>query len=38
VLEKLVAINPINKIRGILKGENPYLIKNEEKLVKLYTK
>jgi prephenate dehydrogenase len=27
-----------NKIRGILKGENPYLIKNEEKLVKLYTK
>ena len=27
-----------NKIRGILEGENPHLIKNEEKLVKLYTK
>lgn len=27
-----------NKIRGILDGENPHLIKNEEKLVKLYTK
>ena len=31
-------ISNANKIRGILKGENPYLIKNEEKLVKLYTK
>jgi len=27
-----------NKIRGILDGENPHLIKNEEKIVKLYTK
>ena len=27
-----------NKIRGILEGENPHLIKNEEKFVKLYTK
>lgn len=27
-----------NKIRSILEGENPHLIKNEEKLVKLYTK
>lgn len=27
-----------NKIRGILEGENPNLIKNEEKHVKLYTK
>lgn len=27
-----------NNIRGILEGENPHLIKNEEKLVKLYTK
>jgi prephenate dehydrogenase len=27
-----------NKIRGILDGENPNLIKNEEKIVKLYTK
>jgi len=27
-----------NKIRGILDGENPHLFKNEEKLVKLYTK
>ncbi len=31
-------ISNANKIRGILEGENPYLIKNEEKLVKLYTK
>lgn len=27
-----------NKIRGILEGENHNLVKNEEKLVKLYTK
>ncbi len=27
-----------NKIRGILEGENPHLVKNEEKLVKFYTK
>jgi len=27
-----------NKIRGILEGENPHFIKNEEKIVKLYTK
>jgi prephenate dehydrogenase len=27
-----------NKIRGILDGENPSLIKNEEKIVKFYTK
>jgi prephenate dehydrogenase len=27
-----------NKIRSILDGENPNLVKNEEKLVKLYTK
>lgn len=27
-----------NKIRGILDGENPHFIKNEEKIVKLYTK
>ena len=27
-----------NRIRGILDGKNPHLIKNEEKIVKLYTK
>jgi prephenate dehydrogenase len=27
-----------NRIRGILEGENPHLVKNEEKIVKLYTK
>lgn len=27
-----------NKIRGVLDGENPSLIKNEEKIVKFYTK
>ncbi len=27
-----------NNIRGILEGENPHLVKNEEKIVKLYTK
>lgn len=27
-----------NNIRGILDGENPHFIKNEEKLIKLYTK
>ncbi len=27
-----------NKIRGILEGENPHLVKNEEKIVKFYTK
>ncbi|MCF6356558.1 MAG: prephenate dehydrogenase [Draconibacterium sp.] len=31
-------ISNANKIRGILEGENPHFIKNEEKLVKLYTK
>ncbi len=31
-------ISNANKIRGILEGENPHLIKNEEKIVKLYTK
>lgn len=31
-------IKSANKIRGILEGENPHFIKNEEKLVKLYTK
>jgi prephenate dehydrogenase len=27
-----------NKIRTILDGESPNLVKNEEKIVKLYTK
>jgi prephenate dehydrogenase len=27
-----------NKIRGILEGENPHFVKNEERLIKLYTK
>jgi prephenate dehydrogenase len=27
-----------NKIRGILEGENPHLVKNEERIVKFYTK
>jgi prephenate dehydrogenase len=27
-----------NRIRGILEGENPHLVKNEEKIVKFYTK
>ena len=27
-----------NKIRGILEGEDPHLVKNEEKIVKFYTK
>ncbi len=31
-------IKNANKIRTVLDGENPHLIKNEEKLVKLYTK
>ncbi len=31
-------IKNANNIRGILEGENPHFIKNEEKLVKLYTK
>ncbi len=31
-------ISNANKIRGILERENSYLIKSEEKLVKLYTK
>lgn len=31
-------IKNANKIRGILKGENPHFVKNEEKLTKLYTK
>ena len=31
-------MNHANKIRGILEGENPSLIKNEEKIVKFYTK
>ena len=35
-LEKLI-LNA-NKIRSILDGENPHFIKNEEKIVKLYTK
>jgi prephenate dehydrogenase len=35
-LEKLI-LNA-NKIRTILDGENPHFIKNEEKIVKLYTK
>lgn len=31
-------IRNANNIRGILEGNNPHLVKNEEKLVKLYTK
>lgn len=31
-------IKNANKIRGILGGENPHFLKNEETLVKLYTK
>ncbi|MEZ5105495.1 MAG: prephenate dehydrogenase [Draconibacterium sp.] len=31
-------IENANKIRGILEGENPHFVKNEERLVKLYTK
>lgn len=31
-------IQNANKIRNILEGENPHFIKNEEKIVKLYTK
>ncbi len=31
-------IENANKIRGILEGENPHFVKNEEKLTKLYTK
>ncbi len=31
-------ITNANKIRGILEGENPHLVKKEEKNVKLYTK
>lgn len=31
-------IQNANKIRGILDGENPHLVKNEETIVKLYTK
>ena len=27
-----------NKIRGILEGEHPHFLKNEETIVKLYTK
>ncbi len=35
-LEKLIL--SANKIRSILDGEHPHFIKNEEKIVKLYTK
>lgn len=35
-VEKLII--SANKIRTILDGENPHFIKNEEKIVKLYTK
>lgn len=31
-------IENANNIRGILEGENPHLVKNEEKLTKFYTK
>lgn len=31
-------IENANKIRGVLSGENPKLVKNEEKITKLYTK
>jgi len=31
-------IKNANKIRGILNGETPHLVKNEEKITKLYTK
>lgn len=31
-------IKNANKIRGILEGENPHFVKNEEKLTKLYTR
>jgi prephenate dehydrogenase len=31
-------IQNANKIRGILDGENPHFVKNEEKFTKLYTK
>jgi prephenate dehydrogenase len=34
----LKLIQNANKIRGILGGENPHFVKNEEKIVKLYTK
>ena len=35
-LEELIL--SANKIRSILDGENPHFFKNEEKIVKLYTK
>lgn len=35
-LEELIL--SANNIRGILEGENPHFLKNEEKIVKLYTK
>ena len=31
-------INNANKIRGILEGQNPHFLKNEETVTKLYTK
>jgi prephenate dehydrogenase len=31
-------IQNANKIRGILEGENPHFVKNEQKITKLYTK
>jgi len=31
-------IENANKIRSVLEGENPHLVKNEEKITKLYTK
>jgi len=31
-------IESANRIRGILAGENPHLVKNEEKITKFYTK
>ena len=31
-------IKNANKIRGILEGENPHFVKNEERVTKLYTK
>ncbi|MCY1721235.1 prephenate dehydrogenase [Prolixibacteraceae bacterium Z1-6] len=34
----LALIENANNIRGILDGENPHFVKNEEKLTKLYTK
>ncbi len=37
--EKMAAlIQNANKIRGVLEGQNPHFVKNEQKITKLYTK